>query len=34
MINRGTARVGDDLERISDPHQFDEDDTTDTPATE
>ena len=34
MVNRGTKRVGEDLERISDPHQFDEDDTTDTPATE
>ena len=33
MVNRGTKRVGEDLERISDPHQFDEDDTTDTPAT-
>jgi len=32
MVNRGTKRVGEDLERISDPHQFDEDDTTDTPA--
>tara|TARA_R100001143_G_scaffold2760_1_gene5812 strand:+ start:995 stop:1435 length:441 start_codon:yes stop_codon:yes gene_type:complete len=32
MINRGTARVGDDLERISDPHQFDEKTTTDTPT--
>ena len=33
MVNRGTKRVGEDLERISDPHQFDKDDTTDTPAT-
>ena len=32
MVNRGTKRVGEYLERISDPHQFDEDDTTDTPA--
>ena len=32
MINRGTKRVGEDLERISDPHQFDEKTTTDTPA--
>jgi len=34
MINRGTKRVGEDLERISDPHQFDEDNTTDTSATQ
>ena len=34
MINRGTKRVGEDLERISDPHQFDEDNTTNTSATQ
>jgi DNA repair exonuclease SbcCD ATPase subunit len=34
MINRGTKRVGEDLERISDPHQFDEDNTTNTSVTQ
>jgi len=34
MVNRGTKRVGEDLGNITDPHQFDEDNTTDTPATE
>ena len=34
MVNRGTKRVGEDLGNITDPHQFDEDNTTDIPATE
>jgi len=34
MVNRGTKRVGEDLGNITDPHQFDEEPTTDTPATE
>ena len=32
MVNRGTKRVGEDLGNITDPHQFDEDNTTDTSA--
>ena len=32
MVNRGTKRVGEDLGNITDPHQFDEEPTTDTPA--
>jgi hypothetical protein len=34
MVNRGTKRVGEDLGNITNPHQFDEEPTTDTPATE
>ena len=34
MVNRGTKRVGEDLGNITDPHQFDEEPTTDTPATQ
>ena len=32
MVNRGTKRVGEDLGNITDPHQFDEEPTTDTSA--
>ena len=32
MVNRGTKRVGEDLGNITDPHQVDEEPTTDTPA--
>ena len=34
MVNRGTKRVGEDLGNITNPHQFDGEPTTDTPATE
>ena len=32
MVNRGTKRVGEDLGNITNPHQFDEEPTTDTSA--